>query len=263
MNRISIALASLAALATSAAASPPAPAHGHGDHAATQSPEAVLKTLLTGNERFVAGTATRPHAGYARRSELVKGQHPVAAVIGCADSRVAPELLFDQGLGDLFVVRVAGNVAEPGVIGSVEYAAEHLGTPLVVVLGHEGCGAVKSTLDGAGEDGNLGSLVKDIRPGGGAGVQVGPGGLRRRARGRPPERAGAGEEPARAQPGAARAGRGRQGAGGGRDLRPRLRQGRAGAVIARAGLAPRRAARRPAAGGRAACPARRRRIAAG
>jgi carbonic anhydrase len=164
MNRISIALASLAALATSAAASPPAPAHGHGDHAATQSPEAVLKTLLTGNERFVAGTATRPHAGYARRSELVKGQHPVAAVIGCADSRVAPELLFDQGLGDLFVVRVAGNVAEPGVIGSVEYAAEHLGTPLVVVLGHEGCGAVKSTLDGAGEDGNLGSLVKDIRP---------------------------------------------------------------------------------------------------
>ncbi len=169
MNRISIALASLA-LVTSAAASQPAPAgpaghgHGHGAGGAAQSPEAVLKALLTGNERFVAGTATRPHAGYVRRSELVKGQHPVAAVLGCADSRVAPELLFDQGLGDLFVVRVAGNVAEPGVIGSVEYAAEHLGTPLVVVLGHEGCGAVKSTLDGAGEDGNLGSLVKDIRP---------------------------------------------------------------------------------------------------
>lgn len=166
MNRITIALASLA-LATSAAASQPAPAghgHGHGDHGATQSPEAVLKALLTGNERFVAGTATRPHAGHARRSELVEGQHPVAAVVGCADSRVAPEILFDQGLGDLFVVRVAGNVAEPGVVGSVEYAAEHLGTPLVVVLGHERCGAVKSTLDGAGEDGNLGSLVKDIRP---------------------------------------------------------------------------------------------------
>lgn len=164
MNRITIALASLA-LATSAAASQPAPAgHGHGDHGATQSPEAVLKALLTGNERFVAGTATRPHAGYARRAELVEGQHPVAAVVGCADSRVAPEILFDQGLGDLFVVRVAGNVAEPGVVGSVEYAAEHLGTPLVVVLGHERCGAVKSTLDGAGEDGNLGSLVKDIRP---------------------------------------------------------------------------------------------------
>ncbi|HET8734808.1 MAG TPA: carbonic anhydrase [Anaeromyxobacteraceae bacterium] len=89
---------------------------------------------------------------------------PVAAVVGCADSRVPPELLFDQGLGDLFVVRVAGNVAEPGVVGSVEYAAEHLGTPLVIVLGHEGCGAVKSTLDGAGEEGNLGSLVKEIRP---------------------------------------------------------------------------------------------------
>lgn len=168
MNRISIALASLALLTTSAAASEPAdgpPAgHGHVGHAAAQSPEAVLKALLTGNERFVAGTATRPRAGYARRAELVKGQHPAAAVIGCADSRVAPELLFDQGLGDLFVVRVAGNVAEPGVVGSVEYAAEHLGTPLVVVLGHEGCGAVKSTLDGAGEEGNLGSLVKDIRP---------------------------------------------------------------------------------------------------
>ena len=166
MNRISIALASLALVTTGAAASEPAhgqPA-GHGEHAAAQSPDAVLKALLTGNERFVAGTATRPHAGYARRADLVKGQHPIAAVVGCADSRVAPELLFDQGLGDLFVVRVAGNVAEPGVVGSVDYAAEHLGTPLVVVLGHEGCGAVKSTLEGAGDEGNLGSLVKDIRP---------------------------------------------------------------------------------------------------
>lgn len=176
MNWSSIALALTALLATRAAATEgghaaapaaehgaPAAAGGHG-HAAAASPDAVLKTLLTGNERFVAGTATRPHAGYARRAELTRGQHPIAAVVGCADSRVPPEILFDQGLGDLFVVRVAGNVAEPGVIGSVEYAAEHLGTPLVVVLGHEGCGAVKSTLDGAGEDGNLGSLVKDIRP---------------------------------------------------------------------------------------------------
>ena len=177
MKRSSIALAIAALLATRAAAtegahaSAAAPEHGvtaaaggHGHGAPAQSPDAVLKALLVGNERFVAGTATHPHAGYARRSELAKGQHPVAAVVGCADSRVPPELLFDQGLGDLFVVRVAGNVAEPGVIGSVEYAAEHLGTPLVVVLGHEGCGAVKSTLEGAGEGGNLGSLVKDIRP---------------------------------------------------------------------------------------------------
>lgn len=177
MNRISIALAALALLTTRAAAegghAPPppvehghaAPAAGHGDHGgAAPSPQAALKALLVGNERFVAGTAMRPRAGHGRRTELTTGQHPVAVVVGCADSRVPPELLFDQGLGDLFVVRVAGNVAEPGVLGSVEYAAEHLGTPLVVVLGHEGCGAVKATLDGAGEDGNIGSLVKDIRP---------------------------------------------------------------------------------------------------
>jgi carbonic anhydrase len=174
MNRISIALAVMALLTSSAGAeeSGHAPvvaaehgrAAGHAGHAATQSPDAVLKALLVGNERFVAGMATRPHAGYARRTELASGQHPIAAVVGCADSRVPPELLFDQGLGDLFVVRVAGNVAEPGVVGSVEYAAEHLATPLVVVLGHEGCGAVKATLDGAGDDGNIGSLVKDIRP---------------------------------------------------------------------------------------------------
>ncbi len=176
MNRTSIALAITALLATRVAASEgaheatplvhgaAAPAGERGHAGAAQSPDAVLKTLLVGNERFVAGTAMRPHAGYARRAELTRGQHPLAAVIGCADSRVPPELLFDQGLGDLFVIRVAGNVAEPGVVGSVEYAAEHLGTPLVIVLGHEGCGAVKSTLDGAGEDGNLGSLVKEIRP---------------------------------------------------------------------------------------------------
>lgn len=176
MNRISIALAAAALLTTHAVAAEAghapapaghghgAPAAGHGGHGAAQSPDAVLKALLVGNERFVAGTAKRPNAGYVRRAELAKGQHPRAVVVGCADSRVPPELLFDQGLGDLFVVRVAGNVAEPGVVGSVEYAAEHLGTPLVVVLGHEGCGAVKATLDGAGEDGNIGSLVRDIRP---------------------------------------------------------------------------------------------------
>ncbi len=178
MNRISIALAALALLTTRAAATEgghapataaehghAAPAAGHGGHgAAAPSPQAALKALLVGNERFVAGTAMRPRAGYTRRAELTGGQNPVAVVVGCADSRVPPELLFDQGLGDLFVVRVAGNVAEPGVLGSVEYAAEHLGTPLVVVLGHEGCGAVKATLDGAGDEGNLGSLVKDIRP---------------------------------------------------------------------------------------------------
>lgn len=171
MHRIVIALAVAALLTTSGAAaehgSTAAPDHaaaGHGHAGAPADPDAALKALLVGNERFVAGMATRPRAGEARRAELVKGQHPVAVVVGCADSRVPPELLFDQGLGDLFVVRVAGNVAEPGVVGSVEYAAEHLGTPLVVVLGHERCGAVQATLGGAGEEGNLGSLVKEIRP---------------------------------------------------------------------------------------------------
>ena len=99
---------------------------------------------------------------------LAGGQKPFATIIGCSDSRVAPELVFDQGLGDLFVVRVAGNVADPVDLGSVEYAAEHLGVPAIVVLGHHGCGAVKATAEAVAKgekvEGNLGAIVGEIAP---------------------------------------------------------------------------------------------------
>lgn len=143
---------------------PLAAAAEHGG-APTASPEAVLQRLKDGNTRFAAGKATHPNGSVARRKELAKGQKPNAVIYGCADSRVPPELVFDGGLGDLFVVRVAGNVANPADLGSVEYAAEHLGAPLVVVLGHHGCGAVKATADAGGHaEGNLAAIVGEIAP---------------------------------------------------------------------------------------------------
>jgi carbonic anhydrase len=109
----------------------------------------VLTKLLTGNERFVAGHALNPRQGPADFSKLASGQAPNAVIVGCADSRVPPEILFDQGVGDLFVIRVAGNIvsgAGPIVKGSIAYAVVVLGAPLVMVLGHSECGAVKSAL---------------------------------------------------------------------------------------------------------------------
>jgi len=119
-------------------------------HPDTPTPEAVLALLREGNDRFVAGSGS---AGAewtpALRKALVAGQRPVATVLGCADSRVPAELVFDQGLGSLFVIRVAGNIVAPSQIGSVEFAAERLGVPLVVVLGHSGCGAIEAAVDAA------------------------------------------------------------------------------------------------------------------
>jgi carbonic anhydrase len=106
--------------------------------------------LREGNLRFVAGHTEHPNQGSDRRFETSKGQSPFAVVLTCADSRLSPEIIFDRGLGDLFVLRVAGNVADPDIIASIEYAVEHLGSSLVVVLGHEKCGAVKAALDASG-----------------------------------------------------------------------------------------------------------------
>jgi carbonic anhydrase len=100
-----------------------------------------------------------------RRLKLAMEQRPFAVVLTCADSRVSPELIFDQGLGDLFVLRVAGNITEPGVVGSVEYAVEHLRCPLVVVLGHESCGAVKAAMHLEDAHGQLGALIEQVRIG--------------------------------------------------------------------------------------------------
>lgn len=134
------------------------------------SAHAALERLREGNRRFVAGVQSRGTlASQARRSELVTGQAPFAAILGCSDSRVPVEIIFDQGLGDLFVIRVAGNVVAPSQIGSVEFAAERFGTQLVVVLGHSRCGAVLATLEElqrptASQSQNLRSIVDRVRP---------------------------------------------------------------------------------------------------
>ncbi|MFH1610202.1 MAG: carbonic anhydrase, partial [Candidatus Bipolaricaulota bacterium] len=106
----------------------------------------AIELLKDGNRRHTAGEPLHPRQNPSRRTELVPGQKPWAAVVGCADSRVPPEIVFDQGLGDLFVIRTAGHVVDAAVLASIEYAVEHLNVPLVVVLGHRGCGAVAAAL---------------------------------------------------------------------------------------------------------------------
>lgn len=110
------------------------------------SAEDALTLLKEGNERFVNNKLVNHDLSQTRRSELTKGQKPFAVIVACSDSRVAPEHLFDQGLGDLFVIRVAGNILDEAEIGSIEYAVDHLGSPLVVILGHESCGAVTTAV---------------------------------------------------------------------------------------------------------------------
>jgi carbonic anhydrase len=133
------------------------------------SPDEALRRLQAGNARFVRGKTTAPRATNVRRAKLVEGQAPFAVVLGCADSRLPPELVFDQGLGDLFTVRVAGNTAAaPALVGSVEYAASILGSALIVVLGHDDCGAVKAAIDvvtkGKSLPGQLAGFVEPIVP---------------------------------------------------------------------------------------------------
>jgi carbonic anhydrase len=129
---------------------------------------AALDELLAGNRRYAAGRPRLPHEESARRHVLAAGQHPFAVVVGCIDSRVAPELVFDQGIGDLLCIRTAGQVLDEAVLGSIQYGVEELGVPLVLVLGHERCGAVAATLEhlrtGAPVPGHLGLLVDEITP---------------------------------------------------------------------------------------------------
>ena len=128
------------------------------------SADRALERLKLGNERFVSGRVDAVGRDMARLGELVGGQHPFAAVLGCADSRVVPEILFDTGLGDLFVVRVAGNVTNQGSIASLEYAVTHLGTALVVVMGHQHCGAVTAAVAGGDEEVSENGLPAHIQP---------------------------------------------------------------------------------------------------
>jgi carbonic anhydrase len=148
----------VAALLVTLPAMADAPSTGNADEA--------LKLLQSGNERFVAGKLNSVTAAELteRRSELAKGQRPFAVVVCCSDSRVGPEIVFDQELGNIFVVRTAGQVLDAAGIGSVEYAVAHLGSPLIIVLGHEHCGAVAAAVADAKEPGHIADIIKAIRP---------------------------------------------------------------------------------------------------
>ena len=131
-------------------------------------PAEALRRLLDGNARFAAGRSQQEPPDPTRLRELAEEQHPFATVLGCSDSRVPPEMVFDQGLGDVFVVRVAGNVVGAEILGSLGYALVHLATPLFMVLGHEGCGAVQAALarrrEGATTHGPLAELIDAVSP---------------------------------------------------------------------------------------------------
>lgn len=126
--------------------------------------EQAIGQLIQGNLRYVSEQPQAWSAAAPKRELLSKGQHPAACIITCSDSRVPPEILFDQSIGDLFVVRLAGNVITPEAVGSVEYAVEHLHVPVVVVLGHSSCGAVNAALSGAKVPGSIGTLTSRIQP---------------------------------------------------------------------------------------------------
>jgi carbonic anhydrase len=128
------------------------------------SPDAALKRLMDGNRRFVQQKGQHPDQSRTRMQQVAQAQHPYAVLLSCADSRVPPEILFDEGIGDLFDIRVAGNIVTPEVLGSLEYAVALLSTPLLVVLGHERCGAVTAAVKGESLPGQIGSFVKAIKP---------------------------------------------------------------------------------------------------
>jgi carbonic anhydrase len=148
-----------------------ASARAAGGDDVSVSPDIALARLEAGNARFVAGRAEHPRQNPQRRLAVAGSQHPFATILTCSDSRLAPEVIFDQGLGDLFVARVAGNIVDDEILASIEYSVIHLGATLVMVLGHDRCGAVKATidaLDGLGSDDDrdtkIGSLAALIAP---------------------------------------------------------------------------------------------------
>ncbi|MFI6103075.1 carbonic anhydrase [Streptomyces sp. NPDC051310] len=130
--------------------------------AQTMTPREAFELLLAGNKRFVAGSPEHPNQDAARRSETASAQYPFAVMFGCSDSRLAAEIVFDRGLGDLFVVRTAGHVVGSEVLGSIEYAVSVLGSPLVVVLGHDACGAVAATRAAVENGTTVGGYVRDV-----------------------------------------------------------------------------------------------------
>jgi carbonic anhydrase len=147
--------------AVAASTAPTTNAHETG---ASVTPLDALKFLQEGNSRFAKGESARPHQSVARREAVAKKQTPFAVIVTCSDSRLTPEFIFDQGIGDLFVVRVAGNTIDKVAMGSIQYAIQHLGSRLIVVMGHERCGAVDAALAGGKLPGDLPSVVAPIKP---------------------------------------------------------------------------------------------------
>lgn len=134
------------------------------DSASSISASQALQMLKDGNQRFIDGKSIHPHSDFERIKEVSTGQKPFVTINGCSDSRVPPELIFDQGFGDVFVVRNAGNVSDTDEVGTIEYGTEHLGTNLVVVMGHTKCGAVTAVAKGDHVEGSIPKLVDNIVP---------------------------------------------------------------------------------------------------
>jgi carbonic anhydrase len=158
MKKASAVLISLMLLVSTGAGS------ASGQNGLPVSAESAQQKLIDGNKRYVDMKMSHPDQTAERRAVVAKGQHPFAAVLSCSDSRVPPEVIFDQGLGDLFIIRLAGNILDVAALGSLEYAVEHLGVKYIMVLGHERCGAVEATIKGGEAHGHIGSLVKAIQP---------------------------------------------------------------------------------------------------
>ena len=134
------------------------------DAGVSVSGDVAQQNLVEGNKRYVDARSAQPHQNPERRKDIAQGPQPFAAVLSCSDSRVPPEIIFDQGLGDLFVVRIAGHVLDETALASLEYAVEHLGVKYIMVLGHARCGAVDAALKGGEMHGHIGVLVKAIQP---------------------------------------------------------------------------------------------------
>lgn len=126
--------------------------------------EQALRKLLEGNGRFVSGNVTHPNQSAERRAGVISAQHPFAVIVSCSDSRIPPEIIFDQGIGDIFVIRTAGEAMDSATLGTIEYAIEHLNASLIVVLGHDNCGAVKAAVTGGEAPGHINYLVEAIKP---------------------------------------------------------------------------------------------------
>lgn len=129
-----------------------------------RTPDRVIETLMAGNRRFVTHQAQHPHVSLQRITELAQAQHPIVTILSCADSRVPAELVFDMGLGDIFNVRVAGNIVTPEILASIEYAVELLETPVLMVLGHERCGAVTAAVNQKAVPGHISEFIDEILP---------------------------------------------------------------------------------------------------